>query len=113
MLRPGTRGIHAPWTIDNALREDASSLPAVPGKEPRWAGPHPDCHSTGALQQVWDPERLSVEIRTRGSDPSGMLAAGFSADAADRLIRLAVLGSAAPVADSCCRGRSRSSGRSR
>ena len=38
---------HARWTIDNALGKDASSLPR---QEPRRAGPHPDCHSTVALQ---------------------------------------------------------------
>ena len=63
MLRPGLRGIHAPWTIDNTLREDASSLPAVPGKEPRWAGPHP---------------RLSFDRRPTASVGSGTFVSGDS-----------------------------------
>src|ERR1700759_5786439 len=55
---------HAPWTIHNALREDASSLPAGSRQRTALGGTAPRLSSTGALQQLWDPERLSVEIRT-------------------------------------------------
>ena len=31
-----------------------------PGQEPRWAGPHPDCHSTVALQRLWLDTSVTV-----------------------------------------------------
>ena len=77
MLRPGLRGIHAPWTIDNALREDASSLPAGSRQRAALGGTAPRLSFDRRPTQVSDPERLSVEIRTCGSDLSRMFGSGI------------------------------------
>ena len=63
MLRPGLRGIHAPWTIDNALREDASSLPAGSRQRAALGGTAP---------------RLSFDRRPTASVGSGTFVSGDS-----------------------------------
>ena len=114
MLRPGLRGIPRP--VDDrqcapGRREFAAGRFPAKNRAGRDRTPtviRPAPYSECGIRNVcqWRFGLVAVICRDVWQRDSQLMAA-------DRLIRLAVLGSAAPVADSCCRGRSRSSGRSR
>ncbi len=117
-LRIRVRGAATSRGCGRALRHDYERKP---GRERSWSEPKSRAGRDRTPTVIRPAPTASVGSGTFVSGDSDLWQ-WFVRDvwqrdsqlmAADRLIRLAVLGSAAPVADSCCRGRSRSSGRSR